>query len=294
MTLLEVTGRCKLPVWRTVRACYASVLQNLRQLVRISWLWLLIMVPVYAATNWLVSPDWTGTAPRWVREIAPVMPLVVELPFLASIAVAWHRLVLGYERVSASAYLRLDRQVWLYAVCSLGFLVLTTGPFLPVIAVHTQHSDWLLDLDTETFLLAIMLPLVVPSLAAGVFLLPRLSLVLPALALGERLSLWDAWRATRGNTLRLALATCLCMLPALFLVMVLPLLSLLLSEPWLLQASWEWTTWLNFINQLLDSTGYATFSSLTYSLLTILAVTLLSLTYQFFVARSDESRLPPS
>ena len=124
MTLLEVSERRKLPVWRTVRACYATVLQNFGQLVRISWLWLLIMVPVYAAVHWLISTVWAApgiqTMPQWVSEFAIVLPLVVELPFLASIAVAWHRLVLRHEHVSTSAYLRLDTSVWLYALCSLG------------------------------------------------------------------------------------------------------------------------------------------------------------------------------
>src|SRR5262245_40834769 len=124
MTTVAALAPRKLPVWQTVSACYVTVAHNLGQLVRVSWLWLLIMVPVYAAAYWLVlfgwartAPDWAWMAPRWVREIAPVTPLVVELPFLASIAVAWHHLVLRHERVSAPAYLRLDRQVWLYATC---------------------------------------------------------------------------------------------------------------------------------------------------------------------------------
>jgi len=39
----------KLPVWQSVRASYAIVARNLGQLVRMCWLWVLIMVPVYAA-----------------------------------------------------------------------------------------------------------------------------------------------------------------------------------------------------------------------------------------------------
>lgn len=277
MTTLAVPAPRKLPVWRTVGACCATVARDLGQLVRISWLWLLIMVPVYVAAHWLASSDWVLMASRWVREIAPVMPLVVELPFLASIAVAWHRLVLRHERVSAPAYLRLDRQVWLYAMCALGFLVLTIGPLLPVIAVGaaTQYSYGLPDLDTEILLLVVVLPPIVLGLAVGLFMLPRLSLVLPALALGERLSFSKAWRVTRGNTLRFALATCLCMLPALLLLMPLPLLSLVLAGPW-------------WLNQLLDSLGYAVFNSLAYAVLTIFAVTLLSLTYRFFVVPADD------
>jgi hypothetical protein len=288
MTALATAAPRKLPVWSTVGGCYATVAHDIGQLVRISWLWLLLMVPVYAAAHWLVSfdwaltaPDWAWMAPRWVREIAPVMPLVVELPFLASIAVAWHRLVLRHERVSARAYLRLDRPVWLYAMCALGFLVLTIGPFLPVVALGaaTQYSYGLQGLHTE-LLLVILLALGALSLGVSLFVLPRLSLVLPALALGERLSLSKAWRITRGNTLRFALATYLCMLPALLLLMPLPLLSLVLSGP-------------GWLNQLLDSLGYIVFNSLAYAVLTIFAVTLLSLTYRFFVV-PGEGAAPPA
>ena len=51
-------------------------------------------------------------------------------------------------------------------------------------------------------------------MGVGLLVLPRLSLVMPALALGQRLSLRHAWRITQGNTLRLGTATALCMLPA--------------------------------------------------------------------------------
>jgi hypothetical protein len=54
-TLLEVAARRKLPVWRTVRACSATVLHSLGRLVRITWLRLLLVLPVDAATHRLVS-----------------------------------------------------------------------------------------------------------------------------------------------------------------------------------------------------------------------------------------------
>ena len=304
MMLLEVTERRKLPVWRTVRACYATGLQNLRQLVRISWLWLLIMVPIYATVHWLVSTVWATDAilmmPLWVGEIVLRLPVVVELPFLASIAVAWHRLVLRHECISASAYLRLDAPVWLYALCSLGFLALTIGPVMcaPDLAGQltgmTPHFDVsILSWDAALLSLLIFLALLGLALVASILLLPRLSLVLPALALGERLSLWDAWVATRSNTLRLALATGLCMLPAQFLMLLMLLPSWLLQTPFPQSTDMQAeTTGPSLIEQILDSIGYAIFASLAYALLAILAVTLLSLTYRFFVAPRDNSVLP--
>jgi hypothetical protein len=272
------------------------VLHNLGQLVRITWLWLLLMIPVYAATHWLVSYIWAlpgmQTAPRWVDMILISLPTVVEMPFLASIAVAWHRLVLRQERVSALGYLRLDGSVWLYVLYSLGLLVVSSALLLSalVVAEPSLHAQF----DLASFLIIALL--IVLAAAAAILVVPRLSLVLPAIAVGERLSLWHAWIATRDNTLRLALATGLCMLPALFLIIWLPLLSFLLWNP-----SWEETQQMqerpyapNPIDRLLDSAGYAVVSSLAYSVLAIFALTLLSLAYRFFTPRGREDASPPA
>jgi hypothetical protein len=314
MTLPQVSGLRKLAVWRTVQSCYATVFQNLGQVVRICWLWLLIMVPVYAAAHWFVSyvlalPG-LSTVPQWVHVgVAELLP-VVELPFLASIAVAWHRLVLRHERVSAPVYLRLDAFVWRYVLYSLGFLAVIVAPVLCAMALIEPLDQ----LDPETLLLqalasrtaptadpavsvmtpvyAIIIAAVVGlalTMAIAIFLLPRLSIVLPTLALGERLSMWAAWRVTRGNALRLASANCLCMLPALFLILWAPLLSLLLlalsSESIDIRTA---ITGVDVIDRLIDTIPYAVFNSVAYALLTIFAVTLLSLTYRFFVPPRED------
>jgi hypothetical protein len=98
MTAISVSAPPKLPVWQAVRASYVIVAHNLGQLLRICWVWFLIMVPVYAGLDWL-DETWSGESSaqatyRWMREIAAAPPSLVDLPFLASIAVAWHRLVL--------------------------------------------------------------------------------------------------------------------------------------------------------------------------------------------------------
>ena len=82
------TSPPKLPFWRTVGACYATVFGNLGQLLRISWLWLLIMLPVYAVAQWLTSP---AQGSEMGDLLLGMLPSVLELPALASIAVAWHR-----------------------------------------------------------------------------------------------------------------------------------------------------------------------------------------------------------
>ena len=133
------------------------------------------------------------------------------------------------------------------------------------------------------------------TMAIGLLVLPRLSLVMPALALGERLSLRRAWRITRGNTLRLGMATALCMLPAVTLAMLVPLLMLLVRAPWWLDFSWPqivalmwaWMPVWDLAIQLSQSYAYAIFVALAYPVLTIFGVTLLSLTYRFFAVPSE-------
>ena len=180
----STTSPPKLPFWRTVGACYATVFGNFGQLLRISWLWLLIMLPVYAAAEWL---DARSQGDQIGDLLLSMLSSVLEVPALASIAVAWHRLVLRQERVQGAVYLRLDRVVWWYAMILLAFIVVTVGPFLAgVAAVLPEGSP-----DTPLLLVPIFAGIGV-GLGIGVFVLPRLSLVLPAGALGERLTLGEA------------------------------------------------------------------------------------------------------
>src|SRR5260370_33994970 len=65
--------------------------------------------------------------------------------------------------------------------------------------------------------IGLMLGLIWLGLGVIFLLLPRVSIALPAVALDERLTLTQAWRLSRGNSWRLALATLLCALPTLMI-----------------------------------------------------------------------------
>jgi len=294
LTAIAASPPPKLPVWQTVRASYAIVARNLGQLVRICWLWVLIMVPAYAALDWL-EETWRGESDAsptylWMREIAAVLSGPLDLPFLASIAVAWHRLVLRGERVTQPAYLRLDGVVWRYVLYSFAFLLLERGTAICVLLAQNLAigADFFARLLIE--LLAVPTAAAAAAMAIGLLVLPRLSLVMPAIAVGQRLSLREAWRITRGNTLRLGVATALCMLPAVTLAMLVSLLMVLTQLPWWLDFSWPqivalswawWPVW-DLARDLARSFAYALFTAVAYPVLTIFGVTLLSLTYRFF------------
>src|SRR5882672_9371473 len=108
----------KLPLWRTIGQAYAIWARNLPELIRISWLWLLIMTPVLAILMWWQVPTFTAMIDAAkagrpdptpaITLLAQVLNGVVMLPMLASIAVAWHRLLLRHEHVGSGTYLRFD------------------------------------------------------------------------------------------------------------------------------------------------------------------------------------------
>jgi hypothetical protein len=269
MTTTAMAAPRKLPFWRTVGACYMTVGRNFGQLVRIGWLWLVIMLPAYAAVHWLVWP-WTGEAV--LKEgvaglMIGLLPNVIEMPAFASIAVAWHRLVLRREDVRGPFYLRLDRVVWWYALAALGFYLLGVAPFV----YGSSNAAALVEPPDSSSASWMPLLFVIGPMIAGaaiaLVLMPRFSLVLPAIALGDRLSPAGSWRASRGNMWRLAWAGLLCTVPPILLVIPL--------------------TWYANDETRTSSVIVGTISSLTYALIVTIAVTLLSLAYRHFVEQRE-------
>ena len=243
-----------------------TVARNLGQLARISWLWLVILLPVSAAAQWLIWPWTNETAQRefeTTSQLIGFLPDLIELPVLASIAVAWHRLVLHHERVGGVVYLRLDRIVLRYTLILLAFFVLAqvyAGSLL------TGTSDSLLPVATVLINLAFVIII-------SIFVLPRFSLVLPGIAIGESLSLSASWQLTRRNTWRLAMAGLMCSLP--------------------LVAPFAFLFWYVPNDTRTSSALLGTLNALVYVLLVTVGVTLLSLAYRHFVWRQDIAA-PPS
>jgi hypothetical protein len=252
----------KLPVWRTVGACYAFVGGNLMQLLRISWLPLLAMLPVFVLANWLASPSQAPAGQNQsgpAGEIAAFLAGATQLPFLASIAVAWHRLVLREERIVDWRYLRLDSVVWQYAgVC----LVLNLLLLVPSLNAAMRGDPRLAG------------PAALAGFAILFFVLPRASLMLPAIALYRDLSPTEAWRASRANTWRLALASMLCLLPPLFLVG----LAIMYAER-------------SFGVPKLIATPVA---SAVVTLAMTVSITLLSLAFDLFIRQRDPRKFKPA
>jgi hypothetical protein len=201
----------KVPFWRTVGRAYAAPFMNFSALVRATWLWLLILAPVLLVISWLQAPmeldvlarigagSDTGHDP-WELRLLSLLQELVMLPAMASIAVVWHRLILARER-PAGANLRLDGSVALYGLFLLATVLLLAllgdAPRMIASGLGPRLAD----------VLAIALSV------AATLVIGRLSLVLPAIALGRAdIGLGHAWRATRGNTWRLFWGPIVCLL----------------------------------------------------------------------------------
>jgi hypothetical protein len=214
MTMAQAAARPpKLPFWRTVAQAYAAPFLSLDSLVRAAWLWLLLLVPLLLAISWVQVPMEAEALARlrldpqaafetpWQLRLISNLHALVLLPAGASIAVAWHRLILAGER-PAGAYLRLDRSVWLYTT---------------VLVVTVVGISLLFDLP-QVLVSGIAVRTLIGALAAvlsiaAALVIGRLSLVLPAIALGRTgVGLGEAWRATHRNTWRLFWGPFVCLL----------------------------------------------------------------------------------
>lgn len=203
----------KLPFWRTVGRAYAAPFVNLGALLRAVWLWLVLLTPVLLVISWYLAPFQTeilsgtgtgsNTSPSAQFQLLSILQQLVMVPVIASIAVAWHRLILNREHPSG-AYLRFDRSVWLYAAFLLAVELLTQGLFnLPELIASARGTS----LPMWGYTLAFA------AVIAVALILGRLSLVLPPIALGRTdIGLGDAWRATQGNTWRLFWGPFVCLL----------------------------------------------------------------------------------
>jgi hypothetical protein len=220
MTTMTAAASSKLPLWRTIGQAYALWARNFPDLLRTVWVWMLVMAPVVAIMTWWQVPHLeemmqAARAGKGLVDPNPVLTLVtgivskvITLPAISSVAVAWHRLLLTDEH-PGGVYLRLDRIVAGYAILAFVIGVIGTAPsylsmlFQAVIGASAENT----------------VALVVQTLAGLVtivafFIVTRLSLALPALALGrDDVTLAVAWRASKRNSWRMVWAYFFCVLP---------------------------------------------------------------------------------
>ena len=210
----------KLPFWRTLGESYAIWFKDLPELIRIAWLWILIMVPIVGLFMWWQTPAMleliqNARADRLdpnpgMTALMQAINSIILLPVLSSIAVAWHRLLLRNEHVSGP-YLRLDSVVIGYAVLFFLIALLFSVPqYLSQIYLALTQPPGAIEIGPGA--IAVQFVGSILTLIA-MFFGCRLFMVLPAKALGHDISFGTAWAATRKNSWRLFWGYMLSLLP---------------------------------------------------------------------------------
>lgn len=203
--------RRRLPFWRTVIDAYVVTYDNLGYLARISWAWLLLMIPIAFAFHtlmfwlgWHLKP--TSTLGWVIKATGNLLPLTM----LASIAVAWHRKLLEGELWPSSVYLRLDRVVANYLGLVLVTMLLMYIPLIGVAPIKDRVAP-------QTFIVLMLGASIM--MGAGIFVATRIWLALPAQALDRAdATIGNAWTITRGSFWRLLWGSALCFFPIIAVV----------------------------------------------------------------------------
>jgi len=213
----------KLPLRATIRLAYQSFFTHFGDLLRISWVWIVICALLSTTSSWLKTFSTTSMLRSDTMRPAPIHAWAIDIALLVafiiagfSIAVAWHRVLILHEAPQPSGSNIATARVWRYAGMTLLIMLLSCIPAIVPIAAspHASMSDVILGI--------FVLP-VIATLIGG-----RLSIVLPSLAVDERpLTLSWAWGLTSGNSWRLFWSYFACTLPPL----VLPQFVLLVVLP---------------------------------------------------------------
>jgi hypothetical protein len=207
----------KLPFWDAVSLAYSTYFRHFTDALRASWLWLIVVAVLTGVASWQqwswmsafmtnLKPGVPPRMPSQPLELAILLNVDYILLLLAgvSIAVAWHRLMILDERPGMSGSNIATKNLWRYIVVGLALFLIM---FLPATAAMLPTFYFLQPAPGPAppppgFFLMILL--IFGVYAVGIAVALRLTLLLPAQAIGDAsLTFRQTWNRTRGNIWRL-------------------------------------------------------------------------------------------
>jgi hypothetical protein len=226
----------KLPLGATISLSYATYFYNFADVLRASWLWLVLIAPLTGIVGWLQASWFAEAVASMKQGVIPSRPL--ELIVLGnldslllvvagvSIAVAWHRRIILDEQPGFSGSNLTTKNFWRYVWVGLAICLMIGIPLLAIV------------LPMFYFLLPSVVggaghPVLIPGFAAVPFIalfllyltaaaiMLRLSLLFPARAAGDvALTFKETWDRTSGNAWRIFWGIAACTLPPTLLVQI--------------------------------------------------------------------------
>ncbi len=252
----------RFPLWSTIRLSYSTYFANFKDVLRISWLWLIVVPPLSGIVmalqaSWmtdLVANMKSGAGPRSLVD-ARITLLVLQFAnyllltlALTSIAVAWHRRILLNEQPGLSGGNIVSSHVWRYFGIGLVICLIAVLPILAIYVPAYFLTSGFKPQAPGTMPpgAALLIPLFLIAYIFTAVLMLRLSLLLPARAVGDTgLTIKQTWIQTRHNTWRINWGFAACIAPPLTIVLILSSGLLAISGIDELGENLAWTAGLN-------------------------------------------------
>jgi hypothetical protein len=218
----------KLPFWETVSISYSTYFHNFVEVLRTSWLWLAAAAALTALAS---RQQWSWMANFMANAKSGTLPHLVPRPFElivlgnfanllmlfagVSIAVAWHRLMILGEHPGFSGDNVLTKNLWRYIGIGIAICLAVIVPAAAIVVPLTYLFPFKSAGGFSPVEFFILFPVLVVLYAVGMSVILRLSLLLPAQAVGDlSLTFKQTWDRTRGNTWRIFWGLGACTIPA--------------------------------------------------------------------------------
>lgn len=214
----------KLPVWLTIESVCIFFFPNQRTFWRIAALPMASYYSAFVIVHVAIDEQVAGS--EWTGDLLDILLFILLLPFI----VAWHRFVLlGPNSVVGHRGLRYGRREGKFLLVFLSFgLFLGILQFIILVnAAQAAHGGGVrpqIGLDIILFVIIFLIVL------SPIF---RLFLVLPSIALDKGASLRNAWKLTKGNTIRITAVFAFAVSPVLviFDALIIPAINLMPHDP---------------------------------------------------------------
>jgi hypothetical protein len=241
MARMTLDFPAKLPVLEIAINSYRFLLDHPHDMVRVGWLPLILLYGLNLAFGTFEPMAEMSDPAAMVGQIAPILGstvvnALIQSAVAAMTLVVWHRLVMqGYDIEGRAVPMRITMDEIKY----LGRWMLISLMFIGIlfavdIVIVMSAMLFMLGMQLVSILVmggtglklgeqANQLTLVgqigmVPAMIAAIYLTTRLSLVLPATATGKEARFERAWYISKGNGLRMVLASILAMAPLQFVI----------------------------------------------------------------------------
>lgn len=224
----------KLPVFRSVSEVFSGVTRHYFQLAALTWpavvvllagtayqYWVLYQAGFYSLSEHMTGRETPAEMSAMYGEMLAVIPWVQVIPIFliaalasAVAAVRWHRFVLLGD--GSSPLLRREDFRYLWTTVKIFFFLflfllvvgIVGGVAVAIVAGAVAAVQGSADGDGSLAALGLLSLLLIPLVFAGYALMLgvmlRLMIALPDVAVGVDRGVIDTWRATSGNTWRIA------------------------------------------------------------------------------------------